>query len=75
MDEEPFTPTTSMIRDDYAYYGESSPAGTIEESKAEFDRWLEHIRREAWQQGYEAGQSVMPDSPLDPKRGRCRSET
>jgi hypothetical protein len=25
-----------MVRDDYAYYGESSPAGTIEESKAEF---------------------------------------
>lgn len=30
MDEEPFTPTTGMVRDDYAYYGESSPAGTIE---------------------------------------------
>ena len=36
MGEEAFTPTTGMEGDDYAYYGESSPAGTIEESKAEF---------------------------------------
>ena len=50
MDEEPFTPTTGMVRDDYAYYGESSPAGTIEESKAEFDRWLERIRSQAYRQ-------------------------
>ena len=55
MDEEPFTPTTGMVRDDYAYYGESSPAGTIEESKAEFDRWLERIRSQAYRQGYEDG--------------------
>lgn len=62
MGEEPFTPTTGMVRDDYAYYGESSPAGTIEESKAEFDRWLERIRSQAYRQGYEddmAGRHVQ----------------
>lgn len=61
MGEEPFTPTTGMVRDDYAYYGESSPAGAIEESKAEFltGGWSAYAARPTSRATRMAGRNVQ----------------
>lgn len=44
-----YTPTTDEVREEYAYY--LNP-----QRLAEFDRWLNEIRAEAWDKGFNAGE-------------------
>lgn len=48
-----YTPTTEQVRDLYAL---SDPAGkTWQVYEAEFDRWLQQVKAEAWEEGFADG--------------------
>ena len=46
------TPTTLEVRESYTYFRGTIP--TVEH-EAEFDRWLNEVKAEAWTNGYERG--------------------
>ena len=46
------TPTTETVRGQYTR--EQPPLiATVGEKRAEFDRWLEQVKAEAWEEGYD----------------------
>ena len=55
-----YTPTTKQVRDGYRYdplddYYNPVQAGAIAERKGrDFDRWLEQVKAEAWNEGHYA---------------------
>ena len=46
------TPTTLEVRESYTYFRGTIP--TVEH-EAEFDRWLNEVKAEAWEEGANAG--------------------
>ena len=44
-----YTPTTLEVRESYTYFRGTIP--TVEH-EAEFDRWLNEVKAEAWDDGY-----------------------
>ena len=46
------TPTTLEVRESYTYFRGAIP--TVEH-EAEFDRWLNEVKAEAWEEGANAG--------------------
>ena len=44
-----YTPSTEDVRESYTYFRGTIP--TVEH-EAEFDRWLNEVRAEAWDAGY-----------------------
>ena len=44
-----YTPSTEDVRESYTYFRGTIP--TVEH-EAEFDRWLNEVRAEAWDEGY-----------------------
>ena len=56
-----FTPTTQQVRDGYRYDPEDeyrdpigAPQRSAEAGRA-FDRWLDNVRAEAWEEGWRTG--------------------
>lgn len=63
-----YTPTTEQVRGFWASDGKYQPAAKSydeQESAAEFDRWLNQVRAEAWDEGYDAGRN--PNRYGDPE--------
>lgn len=64
------TPDTATIRHVYADYWHdeaiSSGSPTLEQNRAEFDAWLNKIRADAWDEGYENafGRAMEDDWPM-----------
>ena len=58
-----FTPTTPMIRTGYMRDGRER-----KQRADDFDRWLDNIRAEAWEEGHRAGfaDGVHPDDHITP---------
>ena len=58
MSEQPHTPTTAEVRLKY----ESASLG--QSASAEFDRWLNEVKAQAWDEGWSdrAGYDATPDA-------------
>jgi hypothetical protein len=52
----PWEPTTADIRERYSDWYDGVNAPPTEVAEAEFDRWLEQIKADAWQEGFNAGE-------------------
>lgn len=60
-------PTTQDVKDAYAW-GLSGTSRTTQECDDEFDRWLNEIRAEAWDEGFLRGEkSGVSEIPLNPR--------
>lgn len=65
---EAFTPTTEQVKDSYIYdleyeYRHPDDSGYHYTNRAAFDRWLNKIKAEAWEEGHLAcynGETVNP---------------
>lgn len=60
-----YTPTTETVRDAYVRQLRQAVIGSGSEHEAEFDRWLETMRHDAWQIGFETSDESSPyrDNP------------
>ena len=58
-----FTPTTEDVRESYTYFRGTIP--TVEHA-AEFDRWLNEVKAEVWEDGANAGyvDALLDHEPL-----------
>lgn len=58
-----YTPTTEDVRESYTYLRGTIP--TVEHA-AEFDRWLNEVKAEAWEEGANAGyvDALLGHEPL-----------
>jgi hypothetical protein len=57
------TPTTENVRNVYAYIGQGfapSKRKSKEQAEAEFDRWLAHVKTEAWGEGGDLDHEPTP---------------
>ena len=55
-----YTPTTEQVREQYSR--EQPPhIGTVSEKRVEFDRWLDHVKYQAWEEGHEAAAMRVPE--------------
>ena len=56
-----YTPTTKQVRDGYRfdpeedYYNPLQAGANAERAGRDFDRWLEQVKAEAWEEGKRAG--------------------
>ena len=50
-----YTPTTKQVREQFTRE-EPPQIGTVAEKGRAFDRWLEQVKAEAWEEGHNAGQ-------------------
>lgn len=51
-----YTPTTSTVRDAYTRALRNAFIASKGEHNAEFDRWLNEVKSQAWDEGFEAGE-------------------
>ena len=49
-----YTPTTEEVRGRYFWYGDYGDKEPVE-IEAEFDRWLNEVKAQVWEQGYAIG--------------------
>ena len=64
-----YTPTTEEVRENYGWNGpDSYIKSNREASRAEFDRWLNKVKAEVWDEGAEA-EAVA--SCMNPPCGVC----
>ena len=71
-----WTPTTEQVRNGYRYdpeddyYNPLQAGANAERNARDFDRWLEQVKAEAWDEGYTSGRSNamrrMSDEPKAP---------
>ena len=74
-----YTPTTEQVREQYSR--EQPPhIGTVSEKRAEFDRWLDAVKAEAWDEGFDAGErdafhlDTHPDHTCTPNPYRQKEQ-
>lgn len=51
-----YTPTTGRVRDAYTRALRQAFIASSGEHNAEFDRWLNKVKRQAWEEGFDAGE-------------------
>lgn len=61
-----YTPSTEEVRDAHQA-GVLCMGGDTDEAREEFDRWLNEVKRQAWEEGFRSGHSLamrrMSDEP------------
>ena len=50
-----YTPPTEQVREIYSEIRHESTGLGLDPHRAEFDRWLEQVKAEAWHEGYGCG--------------------
>lgn len=58
-----YTPSTDEVRNEYI--DTANPSWLDEEIGREFDRWLQHVKAEAWNEGFESGHYVNEEESRD----------
>lgn len=53
-----YTPTTPVIRGAYVQLNSGASWESKQPRLAEFDRWLEQVKAEAWDEGYSASETT-----------------
>ena len=56
-----YTPPTEQVREIYAEIRHESTRLGLNPHRAEFDRWLEQVKAEAWDEGHRTPQDREPD--------------
>ena len=60
-----WTPTTKQVREQFTRE-EPPRIGTVAEKSRAFDRWLEQVKAEAWDEGFDAGERDAFDLDENP---------
>ena len=62
-----WTPTTKQVRDGYRfdpeddYHNPLQAGANAERAGRDFDRWLDEVKAEAWEEGYESAALRIPE--------------